>query len=46
MIACTAMKMVNMPFMFFHSSRINDPGFRDRMVDEVLSAAMLYLKGK
>jgi AcrR family transcriptional regulator len=42
--ATTALGMVNVPFILFHTGRIDDPGFRDRMVDEVFSAAMLYLK--
>ncbi len=44
--ATTALGMVNVPFILFHTGRINDPVFRDQMVAEVLSAAMLYLKGK
>jgi hypothetical protein len=44
--ATTALGMVNVPFILYHTGRIDDPGFRDQMVDEVLSAVMLYLKGK
>jgi AcrR family transcriptional regulator len=42
--ATTTLGIVNMPFILFHTGRIDDPEFRDRMVEEVLSAAMLYLK--
>lgn len=42
--ATTVLGMVNMPFILFHTGRIDDPGFRDQMVEEVLSAAMQYLK--
>lgn len=42
--ATTALGMVNMPFILFHTGRVNDPVFRDRMVAEVLSAVMGYLK--
>ncbi len=42
--AATVLGMVNMPFILFHSGRLADPALRDRMVDEVLSAAMCYLK--
>lgn len=41
--AATVLGMVNMPFIFFQSGRILDPAMRDRMVDEVLSAAIGYL---
>lgn len=42
--ATTALGMVNMPFILFHTGRIDDPEFRDQIIDEVLSAAMHYLK--
>ena len=44
--ATTALGMVNVPFILFHTGRIDDPAFRDQMVDEVLSAAMGYLGKK
>jgi AcrR family transcriptional regulator len=44
--ANTVLGMVNMPFILYHNERINDPAFRDRMVEEVLTIAMFYLKGK
>ncbi len=44
--ATTALGMVNMPFILFHNGRIDDPVFRDRMVEEVLLAAMQYLNAK
>ncbi len=42
--ATTALGMVNVPFILFHTGKVDDPAFRDKMVDEVLSAAMGYLK--
>lgn len=42
--AATVLGMVNMPFILFHSGRLADPDLRDRMVEEVLSAVMCYLK--
>jgi AcrR family transcriptional regulator len=42
--AGTILGMVNMPHILFHSGKLADPGMRDRMVDEVLFAAMTYLK--
>jgi hypothetical protein len=36
--------MVNTPFILFHTGKLIDPLLRDRMVDEVLFAAMTYLK--
>ena len=44
--ASTALGMVNMPFILFHTGKIAEPVLRDRMVDEVLAAAMCYLKKK
>jgi AcrR family transcriptional regulator len=38
--------MVNTPFILFHSGKMVDAGLRDRMVEETLFAAMLYLKTK
>ena len=38
--------MENMPFMVYHNDRIDDPEFRDRMVEEVCIIVMNYLKGK
>jgi len=44
--ATTVLGMVNVPFILFHIGRIDDPVFRDRMMAEVLLAAMGYLKNK
>ncbi len=35
--------MVTFPLILFHSGRIADPGLRDRLVAEMLDAAMGYL---
>ncbi len=42
--AATVLGMVNMPHILFHSGKLVDPALRERMVEEALSAAMLYLK--
>ncbi len=42
--AATVLGMVNTPFFLFHSGRMVDPDLRDRMVAEVLAAALGYLK--
>ncbi len=42
--ASTVLGMVNMPFILFQSGKLIDATLRDSMVDEVLSAAMTYLK--
>lgn len=42
--AVTVLSMVNMPHILFHSGRMADPKMRDRVVEETLIAAMLYLK--
>jgi AcrR family transcriptional regulator len=44
--ASTVLAMVNTPYILFHSGKLVDPVLRDRMVDEVLSAALGYLKRK
>jgi len=44
LVAGTVLAMVNTPYIMFHSGKMVDPVFRDRMVEEVFSAAMLYLK--
>jgi AcrR family transcriptional regulator len=44
--AGTVLAMVNTPFILFHNGRLTDPVMRDRMVEEVFSAAMGYLKKK
>ena len=44
--AGTVLGMVNMPYILFHSGKLVDTVLRDRMVEEVLSAAMTYLKKK
>jgi len=42
--AATVLGMVNMPYILFHSGKIKDPEMRDRMADEVIDAALCYLK--
>jgi AcrR family transcriptional regulator len=42
--AGTVLGMVNMPHILFHSGKLVNPAMRDRMVKEVLSAAIAYLK--
>jgi hypothetical protein len=42
--AGTVLAMVNTPFILYHSGKLIDPDLRDRMVEEVLVAAMGYLK--
>jgi AcrR family transcriptional regulator len=42
--AGTVLAMVNTPYILFHSGKLVDPDLRDRMVEEVLVAAMGYLK--
>ena len=42
--AGTVLAMVNTPFILYHSEKLIDPDLRDRMVEEVLVAAMGYLK--
>ena len=44
--AGTALAMVNTPYILFHNGKLIDPIMRDRMVEEVFSAAMGYLKKK
>lgn len=44
--AGTVLAMVNTPYIMFHTGKLVDPSLRDRMVDEVLSAAMGYLRRK
>ena len=38
--------MVTFPLVLFHSGRIADPGVRDRLVAEMLDAAMGYLSAE
>jgi AcrR family transcriptional regulator len=42
--ASTVLGMANMPYILFHSGKIEDPNFRDGMVKEALLAVELYLK--
>lgn len=42
--ARTVLGMINLPFILFHTGKLADTTFRDRMVDEMYSAAMRYLK--
>jgi AcrR family transcriptional regulator len=42
--AASVLGMVNTPSILFHTGKLADPLLRDRMVDEVLVAAMTYLK--
>jgi AcrR family transcriptional regulator len=44
--AGTVLAMVNTPYILFHNGRLTDPAMRDRMVEEVFSATMGYLKKK
>ena len=44
--AGTALAMMNTPFILFHNGRLADPIMRDRVVEEVFSATMGYLKKK
>jgi AcrR family transcriptional regulator len=44
--ASTVLGMVNMPHILFHTGKMVDPTLRDRIVEEVLYAAMLYLQKK
>ena len=42
--AATVLGMVNMPYILFYCGKIKDPEMRDRMAEEVIAAAMGYLK--
>lgn len=42
--AGTVLGMVNMPFILFQNGKIKDPVMRDRIADEVMGAALGYLK--
>jgi len=42
----TALTMVNTPYILFHSGKLVDSFLRDEIVEEVLSAALGYLKKK
>ena len=44
--AGTALAMVNTPFILFHNGRLADLIMRNRVVEEVFSATMGYLKKK
>ncbi|MCX6053921.1 MAG: hypothetical protein NTZ74_03215 [Chloroflexi bacterium] len=44
--AGTVLAMVNTPFILFYSGKMVDPALRDSMTNEVLTAAMSYLKMK
>jgi AcrR family transcriptional regulator len=44
--AGTVLAMVNTPFILFYSGKMVDPALRDQMANEVLTAAMSYLKMK
>lgn len=44
--AITMTGMINLPFIMFHSGKLVDPTIRDRMVDEMYTALMLYLEKK
>lgn len=44
--AGTVLAIINTPFIFFYSGKLVDITLRDQMVDEVLVAAMGYLKKK
>jgi AcrR family transcriptional regulator len=42
--AATVLGMVNMPYILFHSGKIKNAEMRERMADEVIEAALGYLK--
>lgn len=42
--AATVLGMVNMPYVLFYTGKLANPTLRDKMVDEMLTAALLYLK--
>lgn len=42
--AGTVLAMVNTPYILFHNGKLVDPDLRDQMVEEVIVAAMGYLK--
>jgi AcrR family transcriptional regulator len=42
--AASAVCMINGPLMLYHNGRMNDPDLRDRMVDEILSITLAYLR--
>ena len=42
--ASSVLGMINMPYILFHSRKLVDLVLRDHMVEEVLSAAITYLK--
>ena len=42
--AATVLGMVNTPYILFHSGKLANPVLRDHMTEEVIFAAMLYLK--
>jgi len=44
--ASTVLGMINLPFILFHTGKLVDVTLRDRMVDEMYSAMMLYLGNK
>ena len=44
--AGTVLAMINAPFILFHSGKLVEAVLRDQIVEEVLSAAMGYLKMK
>lgn len=44
--AITMMGMINLPFIMFHSGKLVDPAIRDRIIDEMYTALMLYLENK
>jgi AcrR family transcriptional regulator len=44
--AATVLGMVNLPYILFYSGKMVDPEMRDRMADEMLAAALGYLKNR
>lgn len=42
--ASTVLGMINMPFILFHNRRLRDTNMLDRMVNEVLTIALSYLR--
>lgn len=42
--AATVLGMINMPYILFYSGKMIDPTLRDRMANEMIHAALGYLK--
>jgi AcrR family transcriptional regulator len=42
--AATVWSMVNMPYILFHIGKIKDPVMREQIMNEIMDAALCYLK--